>query len=331
MDAAAQDGDGAAMDLPPSLLARIDSQLGVFTTAQALEAGLTGQEVGRLRASGRTVRLRRGVYVPATLWSQAGPREQHLLHARAVATRLETAFVTSHVTAAVAHDLPLHQVDLSDVHVTRPGQPGATRYEAGVRHHTGPVDEVVRLAGLPVTTLARTVADLARVVPLPGAVVAADAALHRGLALEALEAEAERSRHWPGAVRFTRALALADGRAESPGETLLRLVCGSVGFPPDELQWLVPTDRGEKRTDVAWTARRVVGEFDGRMKYGRLLEEDETASDVLVDERQRELAIERSGWAVVRFTWGEVHQPALVRARLREAFDRRLVRSVRAG
>lgn len=313
------------MDLPPPLLAHIDSQLGVFTTGQALDAGLTGREVGRLRASGRTVRLRRGVYVPSSLWSSSDSRERHLLHARAVVTQLAPPFVTSHVTAAAVHDLPFHQVDLAEVHVTRPGRPGATRYEAGVRHHTGPVGEVVRLEGLPVTTLARTVADLARVVSLPSAVVAADAALHRGLPREVLEAEIERLRSWPGVIRSSRALALADGRAESPGETLLRLVCGSVGLPPDELQWGVRTDQGGARTDVAWTDRRVVGEFDGKVKYGRLLKPDQDVSEVLVAERQRELAIERAGWAVVRFTWAEVHQRDLVRARLLEAFARRFV------
>ncbi|GAB4062924.1 hypothetical protein GCM10028777_04390 [Angustibacter speluncae] len=64
----------------------------------------------------------------------------------------------------------------------------------------------------------------------------------------------------------------------------------------------------------------MVGEFDGRIKYGRLLKEGETTETVLVRERQREQAIERAGWGVVRFTWAEVHDLPLVRARLVEAF-----------
>ncbi len=47
-------------------------------------------------------------------------------------------------------------------------------------------------------------------------------------------------------------------------------------------------------------------------------------------ERQRELAIERAGWIVVRFTWAEVHDPALVRRRLLDAFARRALTG-RAG
>ena len=65
-----------------------------------------------------------------------------------------------------------------------------------------------------------------------------------------------------------------------------------------------------------------MGEFDGKIKYGRLLRPGESTQDVLVRERQRELAIERAGWLVVRFTWSDVHDPELVRRRLTQAMAR---------
>jgi hypothetical protein len=106
------------------------------------------------------------------------------------------------------------------------------------------------------------------------------------------------------------------------GESLSRLAFARAGWPPDVLQHEVRTDRGVFRTDFGWLEHGVLGEFDGRVKYGRLLRAGETASDVLVRERERELALERAGWVVVRFTWAEIHDVQLVRARLQAAFRR---------
>ncbi len=318
------------MLLPVAITAALDAQQGVFTTAQAVAAGLTGQELGRLRSRGDLVRLRRGVYTTSSTWAALDSRSRHLLNARAVATRVSAPAVFSHLTAAVAHDLPLHAVRLDEVHLTRPGQPGATRHQAGVCHHAGPVPTTERLAGLEVTRPARTVVDLGRVLEQTSAVVVIDAALARGLDPASLLEELEACRHWPGAAPAARAVALADGRSQSVGETLTRLVCHAVGLPPDDLQLTVRTDRGTYEVDLAWTAHGVVGEFDGKVKYGRLLKPGQSASDVLVAERQRELAIERAGWVVVRFTWAEVHDLALVRRRLLDAFARSAV-TVRAG
>ena len=183
--------------------------------------------------------------------------------------------------------------------MTRPGQPGATRHEAGVCHHAGPVPTTERLAGLEVTRPARTVVDLGRVLEQTSAVVAMDAALARGLDPASLIEELGACRHWPGAAPAARAVALTDGRSQSVGETLTRLACHAVGLPPDDLQLTVRTDRGTYEVDLAWTAQGVVGEFDGKVKYGRLLKPGESPSEVLVAERQRELAIERAGWIVV--------------------------------
>jgi len=310
------------MDLPPDLLARIRSQDGVVTTGQARDLGLEGRDVGRLRARGALERIRWGAYALRSDWVGWDDRARHLALARAVSMQLQAPFTFSHLTAAVAHDLPLHRADLSQVHVTRADGSGLTRHQAGVWHHDGPAGEVVDASGLPVTSLARTAFDVARVVDLHAGVVTADAVLARGVSPDALSDQAERAQHWPGSGAAGRAIRLGDGRSESPGETLARLAFRAVGLPAETLQLDVVTDLGPARTDFAWPSQGVVGEFDGRIKYGRLLRPGQEPSDVVVAERQRELAIERAGWKVVRFTWSEIWDADRVRHRLLDAFVR---------
>ena len=310
------------MDVPPDLLARIRAQDGVVTTGQARELGLEGRDVGRLHRKGALERIRWGAYALRADWDAWDDRARHLALARAVSMQLGAPFTFSHLTAAVAHDLPLHRADLSEVHVTRADGARLTRHQAGVWHHDGPAGAPVDIGGLPVTTLARTAFDVARVVDLHAGVVTTDAALARGLSSQALAEQADEALHWPGSGAARRVVQLADGRSESPGETLARLAFRAVGLPAETLQLEVVTDQGTARTDFAWVSRGVVGEFDGRIKYGRLLRPGQEPSDVVVAERQRELAIERAGWKVVRFTWSEIRDSGLVRQRLQDAFDR---------
>lgn len=305
----------------------MDDQGFVVTTGQALEHGLTGRDVGRLRARGALVRIRWGAYALRTEWDGWDTRRRHEALARAVSLQLTTPYVFSHATAAVLHDLPLHSVDLTEVHVTHPEAPSRTRRQAGIRHHDGAVTAAVALNGLPATGLARTAFDVARTTRLDSAVVTTDAVLRRGVEVEELQALMDATERWPGSAQARRSLVLADRRAESPGETLARLAFGRVGLPTTSLQVEVATDSGQCRTDFGWQERGVLGEFDGRIKYGRLLKEGESTESVLVKERQRELAIERAGWAMVRFTWAEVHDLSLVRARLVETFVRASTRA----
>ena len=308
------------MEIPSDLLARAGLQGGVVTTAQALELGLAGRDVGRLRARGRLVRIRWGAYAVREEWDAWDERDRHRARARAVALQLQTPFTFSHITAAVLHDLPLHRVQLDEVHVTRGDGDGRTRHEAGVWHHDGPQPPQVVVGGLAATDLARTAFDTARITRFDSAVVTMDAALHRDVSTSAMETLLAATERWPGSAQARRAYEVADGRAESPGETIARLAFAAVGMAPSTLQLELTTDSGDVRTDFGWPERGLVGEFDGRIKYGRLLKPGQTTESVLVAERHREQAIERAGWGVVRFTWSEVHDLALVRDRLRAAF-----------
>ena len=76
---------------------------------------------------------------------------------------------------------------------------------------------------------------------------------------------------WPGVGRARRAAALLDPRSESVGESLSRVLLVEAGLAPTDLQLPVVGADGDLvgRVDFAWPEHRTIGEFDGRVKYGR--------------------------------------------------------------
>ncbi len=107
---------------------------------------------------------------------------------------------------------------------------------------------------------------------------------------------------WPGSTRAADVVEFADPRAESPLESRSRARLHKLGLPPPELQAEICDEAGVfvARVDFLWAELGVVGEADGRAKYAK------GAADVLWQEKQREDAIRRLGWEVVRWTFWEV-------------------------
>jgi hypothetical protein len=66
-----------------------------------------------------------------------------------------------------------------------------------------------------------------------------------------------------------------------------------------------------------------VGEFDGRVKYGRLLRPGRSAEDVLFEEKLREDRIRDEDHGVVRWTWPDLRERYVLRDRIRRALERR--------
>jgi hypothetical protein len=63
---------------------------------------------------------------------------------------------------------------------------------------------------------------------------------------------------------------------------------------------------------------RLLGEFDGKVKYGRLLKPGEHASDVVFREKQREDALRRvTGFSMIRITWADLYRGAATAAEIR--------------
>ncbi|WP_433558065.1 hypothetical protein ACQPWY_05085 [Pseudonocardia xinjiangensis] len=191
--------------------------------------------------------------------------------------------------------------------------------------HAAPLEpeEIVTIGGLAVTSVARTLVDLARAVPFEQAVVVADAALHRHLVgPQALATVLEHRARWPGLPAARRALAFADARSESVGESRSRVALAGAGLPAPVLQWEVrrPDGRFVAQVDFGWPALRTVGEFDGRVKYGLLVPPGADAADVLYREKLREDALRAEDLGVVRWGWSDLDRFAPVAERLQHRF-----------
>jgi predicted transcriptional regulator of viral defense system len=294
--------------------------------SQLLAAGFTDDEVRRFVREGRLSPVRRGVYVRGTLPDDV--LERHVLNVKAALRGLADNAVVSHFSAAVMHGLRIWAVPLDRVHVTRARRNGG-RCGAFVHVHTAPLDpaEIGVAGGLPVTSLARTVADLARSLPFEQAVVLADSAMfykrvdriERADLAEALE----RALRWPGSPAARRAIAFANGLSESVGESRSRVAIAAAGLPLPVLQWDVHaagTGAFIGRVDFGWPELRTVGEFDGLVKYGRTLRPDQDPVEVLVDEKRREDALRAEDLGVARWIWSDLTRFAPVAARLRARF-----------
>jgi hypothetical protein len=97
-----------------------------------------------------------------------------------------------------------------------------------------------------------------------------------------------------------------------------------LGLPKPQLQVRILDTNGRlvARSDFGWLDRRTVGEFDGKIKYGRALEPGKSIEDVVYEEKLREDAIRDLGWQVVRWTWADLKRPEIIRDRLLRAFAR---------
>jgi very-short-patch-repair endonuclease len=187
---------------------------------------------------------------------------------------------------------------------------GAGRWESLVHKARLSPDETTTWFGARTTRPARTVIDIARNSGLRAGLVVADAALADGLvSMSDLDAALAGAVRWPGVRTARRVVELASPLAESPLESLSRLLVVDAGLPLPELQVVVHTRGGRYRVDGLWRDRRVVLEVDGMMKYA--------TPDELRAEKIRQENLERAGYRVVRVTWDDVvNRPAATARRI---------------
>jgi hypothetical protein len=289
--------------------------------ARLLAAGFSDYELRRGVRDQDLSRVRRGTYTEGP--GVTDMLAQHRLAVRAAVPELAGGAVLSHGSAAVLHGLPTWAVPLSRVQVTRERTYGGRReHLLHVRVAQLDPHEVEHIDGIAVTTVARTVVDLARALPFEPAVAVGDGALAGRLTdLDELADALRRSARRPWCARARRALAFLDGRAESVGESRSRVALARMDLPTPELQWEVRDAGGDLvgRTDFGWPGRGVVGEFDGRAKYGRLLRPGEQPADAVYAEKLREDALRAQGLVVVRWTWQDLNSFDTVASRIHRA------------
>jgi hypothetical protein len=219
-------------------------------------------------------------------------------------------------TAARVHGLPLiddddaatgaaeHLVD--DVHTFR-ARSGRSDSFSGAgrelrRHRLTLLEEdlVRHPCGLLLTSALRTAVDCARLLPFEAAVCLLDAGLHRSRFTTHDLAEAVRVRQgWPGVRRLAAAIASADGRSESPAESLARLALlpAVPGLVP---QVRVRDERGRvvARLDLGDDELLLGVEVDGKRGHA--------GAQMVAKDRQRDRRTEALGWRVERCTWHEL-------------------------
>ena len=292
----------------PELAALAAQQGGVFTRAQAMDAGYRAPELRGLTAvGGAWVVVRRGVYAERSTWDAldryAGPP---LARAWAAHLTIGVEHVMSHDSAAHAWGLPVVLARCDLVHITRPEVWGS-RTEHGVKHHLAlELPRVANAGGLPVTDLARTAMDLAREHGHACGTAAADRAMRWGVIPEDFRDVIDAMTSWPGVTQCRRAALAADPGADTPGETLARLMLRELGLGRAVTQFPVPVRGG-----VAWCDLRVgrhIVEFDGRRKYRAMADggdADRSAGEVVWEEKIRERDITAHGLGLSRVFWDD--------------------------
>ncbi|MBC9956373.1 hypothetical protein [Yimella sp. cx-51] len=289
--------------------------------AELLRAGHSDRDLRTQVMNGELRRYWRGIY-------GAPEADRYELAHRTVLAAARTATsekVVSHQSAAVLHNLPLLDLDLGRVHFTADRRAGGTHRTCVI--HAAPLRkrDVVQLGGVRVTSVARTAVDVARASrTFPSALAVFDAALRSGVTSDELQRVIAQSAGRKGVAMARHAFQEADGLAESPGESWSRFLMSQWSeIPPPTLQCPIRLETGEMAyADFGWYIDgrlAVIGEFDGMVKYRLLVSVGDTPSDVVIREKHREDLIRALGIIVVRWTWADLQDPHLWRARLRRA------------
>ncbi|UOZ11763.1 endonuclease domain-containing protein [Amycolatopsis sp. WQ 127309] len=254
----------------------------------------------------------------------------HAADALNLATRAQAALIAVGPPAALsgATSLALHGISAAHdpaVHLT---VPYSRRVEsrAGLVIHRAEFlpSDVIELDGLAMFSVDLALADFLCDGDKRTAFAALDEAMH-GLAPDHCRRLREnvrdrvldrRSRR--GIHRAQMLLALATGKAESPPESILRLIVVEAGFPAPEAQYEVATIDG--RTfyvlDIAWPEVRIALEYDGFAAHEERQERD----------AERDGRLAGRGWVTIRATAADLRDPSRVLAELRAQFTRRAAR-----
>jgi hypothetical protein len=279
----------------------------VFRGTGAVQQGMLTDD--QLRSSAWR-RLRRDVYADADL------EVTHLVHATGVHLVAPPEAAFGGLTAASLWGGREFAGPDDPVEVVIP--PGVRwRPSPGVLVRTASLTaEVVRPAlALPRTGRVRTAVDLIRRPPLDDGVVLLDRLLRAGVAHLLDVRDAAHALPRCRGSRLAREVAdLADGCAESPQETRLRLVMLRGGLPAPTAQHRVFDDEGfVARVDFAYPERKLAIEYDGEWHGG--------AGQVGRD-RRRWNRLSAAGWRVFFVTAADLHDPEALLIRLRAAISR---------
>ncbi|MES3636537.1 DUF559 domain-containing protein [Mycobacterium intracellulare] len=176
-------------------------------------------------------------------------------------------------------------------------------------------NEITCVAGLPVTTVARTAFDLSCRLTTGEAVARLDALMRATpFSVEDVLLVTKGHPRARGLRRLREALPLVDPGAASPKETWLRLLIVNAGLPTPETQIpVVMHYRTVALLDMGWERFKVAVEYDG--------DQHRTMRRQYVRDLRRLSALQDCGWIVIRVIVED--RPEAVIGKIREALHRR--------
>jgi very-short-patch-repair endonuclease len=281
--------------MEPLLVAIAAVQCGVFSRAQAISAGYSEKRIRHLLTVGTWLRCTSGIY------QLAGVAASFEMNAWITVLAAGPHAVLSHRTAGKLHHLdgspPPVRFDVSVPVARRPRNVP----RANVHRTELPVEDVAVCQGMPVTSLARTLVDLARTLPIEtGSRVIADALRTGRVSADALHRRLSGLVRCDGIDRARRAVASADPKLESVLERELFALLRRAGLNP--IAQFVVTAGGQfvARVDMALPDIRLAIEADGYATHALLpgFERD----------REKAALLQLAGWSTLSFTATQIRQ-----------------------
>lgn len=304
-------GGVAASDIDGEIARRAAPQHGIVTRRQLLALGVGEEAVAHRARVGRLLRVHHGVYA-------VGHRPPSPL-ARAMAAVLACgpAGVLSHRSAAALWGIDSRW--RSPVEVSAP----TGRRHRGVRVHRSRTltrRDVTIHFGIPVTTVARTLLDLASVLNDKALARAVnDAQLKCRLRLDDLAALLARS---PGRAtgRLRTFVDRGDAPTRSAFEDVFLSFVDRFGLPRPK----VNQDVAGYEVDILWPEHKLIVELDSRAFHD--------SDQPFEQDRNRDADLLAAGYPVIRITWRRLNDtPALEARRLTALLAARSRDALRSG
>jgi very-short-patch-repair endonuclease len=211
--------------------------------------------------------------------------------------------VLSHRSAAAL--LGLHDDSRRLIDVTAPNRRG--RIPRGIdAHRDGSLtsDDRTEINGIPVTTVARTLLDLASVVPVweLGRAIS-EAEVRRILDHAAVRRLIKRSRGRRGVARLRMLMDYIHPetkRTRSEMERLFLRMCDQADLPRPEVNVKLKVGGRRLMPDFLWRNAGLIVEADSRRYHD--------TDSAFQSDRQREQRLQLAGWRVSRCTWEQIER-----------------------
>ena len=285
------------------------AQHGVISRSQLARAGVSHRAIARRLANGRLQPMFRGVYRAGPVLA---PRSREM--AAVLACGIES-WVSHRSAGLVWESLAADNLG-RNVEVTVP-RATRRRIEGIITHRSRSLtrEDVMHHESLPITTPARTLLDLATVLPSAELERAIARAERNGLARpnDVLERARTCAKH-PGALTVRRLLENSQSPALTRSEAEARLLDlvrrGRLRRPQ------VNARLNGYEVDMLWAEERLVVEVDGFAYH--------SSERAFTNDRRRDAALTAAGFRVVRFTWSDItKQPEATLVMLAQALSRR--------